>query len=251
MKKKTDKKAQSFDRLSSKAQSFSRLSSKAQSHLEIILSFVLFVGFIIFIFIIINPLAKTEDKTDALENIQKIVIREISSDIGKLSIILEKDNGICYSFDETNYNNGDINIKYFETNPANRKYELYFSDIFTSYYSSIKYPENPVQGCALCTSCDSKNYTLGVYSKEKIIFYNDIKALKQSYDSDYVLLKKELGINNGFLFNFRYIDSEIISNLSVSKQIPSGVDVESKEILINVINSSADFEEMILNIKVW
>jgi len=194
------------------------------------LSFVIFVGALIFIFIFLNPFAKTSGKTSVINNIQEIIIKNMISEIGKMSVIGETGSG-NYNL-PLEYGNNFIEVQ--ETsNPV--KCNLYFSDEFS------------VGG----KTCQFDTYTLGVYSKEKMIVWNKIALLKQNYETDYNSLKSSLNINDDFSFNFKDIGGGEISELSVSKTAPVGVNVESKDFPFRVIDDSGTIHELILNLRVW
>ncbi|MDP3027635.1 MAG: hypothetical protein Q8N63_08065 [Nanoarchaeota archaeon] len=205
---------------------------RAQGHVEVMLSFVIFIGFLLFTFIFLNPFARTEEPNYVMDNIQKAIINNITDEVGKLSIILNE-SGTCYKFNETDYE-GD----YLEANEG-RKYVIYFSNMFDNT-ETIK--EN---------NCNPSNYTLGLYSKEEMIIYNKILDLKNGYEGDYDNLKESLGITNDFLFKTKNLIGEEVPELSVNKNVPGGIDVESREIPIRVINNSGQIKELILNIRAW
>ena len=217
------------------AQGISRLSfnRKAQGHVEMILSFVLFVGALIVLFIFINPFAKTEE-VSVIEGIQERIIDEISLEIGRLSAIVENEAIDCYSLSGLSYG-----ANYIEKQDSHnlRKYNIYFSDSF------IK--NAPHEGCG------PLNYALGTYSSEKMISYNKTKDLVTDYNADYEALKQKLGITSEFVFSFTNLLGVVDSDLSVSKQPPAGINVEAKEFPVRVIDNNADIQELILNVRAW
>ena len=93
------------------------LNNRAQGHVEIILSFVIFIGFLLFIFIFMNPFAKTKETSHIMDNIQKSIINEISGDVGKLSVVVNEGKN-CYYF------SNDYGINYAEDSEANKKYMI-------------------------------------------------------------------------------------------------------------------------------
>ncbi|MDD5191969.1 MAG: hypothetical protein PHH54_04905 [Candidatus Nanoarchaeia archaeon] len=209
---------------------------RAQGHVEVMISFVIFIGFLIFTFIFLNPFAKTEEPNYIMDNAQKGIINNISDSVGKLSIILNV-NGTCYYFNEADYD-GD----YQEVQESNIKYTIYFNDIFNNN-ATIKN-----------INCNQTNYTLGVYSKEEMILEDNLKKLKTSYemsDDSYDNLKENLGITNDFLFKTRDLLENETAELSVDRNIPQGIDVESRDIPVRVINNNGQIQELILNIRVW
>ena len=206
-------------------------SKRSQSHVEIMLSFVIFIGVLIFIFIFLNPFAKTAEKVSVIDDIQKIVVKDINSEIGKLSVI--GDSGIVDYVFPSEYGNNFVEVQETFLNPI--KCQLYFSDIF---------------GLG-SKNCQFTSYALGVYSKEEMIVWDKIILLKQSYETDYNSLKSLLKISDDFSFSFKNIGGGEIGALSVSKNPPVGVNVESKDFPVRVIDSLGKINELILNIRVW
>jgi len=214
-----------------------KIGIRAQSHVEIILSMVLFVGFLIFIFVFMNPFLKTKQEP-VIVDIQEEVINEISSEVGVLSVIVNSSDD-CYSLDSVSdeYGNKFIEVHDLE-NP--RRYIIYYGDFF----------DVQKVGDISCLSKESRNFSLGLYTKESIIVEEKIKNLKERYETDYSDLKQSLEVRD-FLFNFRDMDEIEIIEWSVDKKIPENTDVVSKDILVRVMDDKAKIYEMILNIRVW
>lgn len=208
-------------------------NKKGQGHVEMMLSFVIFIGFLLFTFTFLNPFARTAEPNYIMNNVQKAVINNITDEVGRLSIVLNQ-SGTCYKFNETDYKG-----KYKEVDGGNKKYIIYFNAMFNNSATKKQ------------AICNKSNYTLGVYSKEKMVIYNKTIDLKNAYTFGYEDLKKSLGITNDFLFAVRDLVGNPIAELSVSKNIPQGIDVSSVEIPIRVINSNGQIRELVLNIRVW
>ncbi|VVB78082.1 Uncharacterised protein [uncultured archaeon] len=212
-------------------------NKKAQGHVEMIISFLIFIGAVSFIFVFLNPISQPKEKTLVMNNLEKKIMSNITSELGELFIVTDANDG-CYGFDPLSY----LNKNYFELHkPNTREYTIYFSEIFKSKYTTKYIPG---------TGCDPTKYTVGSYSEEEIISYDKVIELKTQY-SGYNTLKKSFGISDDFSFSFRYLNGTQISEMSVSKGIPSGIVRKSEDIPIRVMNSSANIQELILNIMVW
>ncbi|MBS3075820.1 hypothetical protein J4429_05175 [Candidatus Pacearchaeota archaeon] len=211
-----------------------KMEKKSQAHVEMILSFTIFVGVLLIVFIFLNPFSKTQEKKSyKLELVFKSFLNETVLNAGKISVIIDSDDD-CYN------RPSKLGEKFIEIqDSANlRKYTLYFSDYFGI-------------GGVSCSSRIKRNYTLGVYSKESLIIYEKIADLKSRYESDYNLLKQNLGILNDFSWSFKDLNGNEISLLSVSKEIPSGINVQTKEISMIIMDKSGRFYEFIFNLKIW
>ena len=212
-------------------------NKKAQGHVEMILSFLIFVGFLLFMFIFMNPFAQTKPGK-IIDSIQKPILDNIQDGVGRLSVIVEE--GKCYeqgklsSYKET----GETNIRVIQDINNNRKYDV--------YYGKFLINDNPPPACTLPADFV---YTIGTYSKEKMIVYEKIQELRTNYMNDYDELKGSLGITNDFIFELKRINNEI--EIGVDKEIPIGIEVEAINLPIRVINNQGIILEYILNIRVW
>ena len=207
-------------------------NKKAQGHVEIILSFSLFIGALVFLFLFINPFAEVKE-ISVIKGIQERIINEMSSEVGKMSVVVGGEGG-CYDFDE-----GDYEGRYIEKqDPYDLKFTIYFNNIF----------ENTAPNKNV--NCGS-TYTLGIYSVEKMIVFENIESFVADYSSDYNGLKNSLGIVGDFTISFRNLVHEKIDRLSTIKEPPIGVNVEAKDIPVRVINNNGEILEFILNIKAW
>ena len=233
-KQKRGKKANSHSEFQFNKRNMLLNSKRSQGHIEVIISFVIFIGFLLFVFIFLNPFARTKEPSYIMDNIQKAIINNITDEVGKLRIIVNQTTDCYNSSKVLNYGNKFVEVRD-SKNP--RLYTIYFGDFFS--------------GTLSCSPL-GKNYTLGMYSKEKMVIYDKISDLKGSYNVDYKNLKISLGITNDFLFKTRNLIGEETPELSVTRNIPKGIDVESREIPIRVINNSnGQIQELILNIIVW
>ena len=183
-----------------------------------------------------NPFTKTKDTSYIMDNIQKSIINEISDDVGKLSVVVGEE-GDCSELSVIN--NYGTNFK--EVLEEKRKYIIYYNEMF---------------GGGSITDCDIDgivNYSLGTYSIEKMIMKQKIIDLVDSYGNNYEDLKKSLGITNDFLFEIRDLLGTKNETLSVgySKNIPTGIDIEAREIPIRVIKNDGTIIEKKLYIQAW
>jgi len=213
-----------------------------------LLSFVLFIAAILFIFLYINPLSKTQNKVNEIDQVQKIIMENISVTAGRLSVVsyfhpVNNPNG-CYYFETAEY----YNVKYVqfdESSPGtNKKYTIYFSDNFPI--------SNAINKSTTSADCLGANYGLGVYSNETIILYDLLEsfAASSSTDEGYKKIKEDLGINTDFIINCADINGTYLPELSASRRIPAGVEVRSKQFPIRLIENNGTIMNVIFNLRV-
>lgn len=217
-----------------------KMNKRSQGHVEMILSFILFIGAILFIFFYINPFTKTTDNSDEINQIQNIIIRNITATVGRLSVL--GNSAGCYNFIDGDY--PSTNYVEVKGNTPNL-YTIYFGD--ADVFPDIIKPNKG--------SCS--DYSLGIFSNETIISYRKLKQL--AYDgkdnigaaSRYQDLKKNLGINMDFVISVTDLDRNPIPELSFSKNIPRTVEVESREFPMVAVNESGNDNQIIFNLRVW
>ena len=226
-------------------------SKRSQGHVEVILSMTLFVGFLIFMFIFLNPTFRTKQELP-IKDVQDKIIENISSRIGKLSVIVNKTDEAdkdCYSL--KNFSK-DVNDKY-----DNNFIEIHDSGNsrrYTIYYGEMNLFDTNLIGKISCINTEKPknewNFSLGNYVEENMIVHQKIKELRDEYENNYNDLKESLNIGD-FSFKVKNLDGDFIAELGVDKKIPENINVASKDIPIRVINSQGDIKEFILNIKTW
>ena len=213
------------------------VSKKSQAHVEIILATTLFVGFLIFALVFLNSSIKTT-KDIPTDKIERAIFGELSEEVGKLSVVVEKG---CYSLGEV-YNR-EYGSDFYEIS-----HDIAFPKRYTIYYGNFFLPNE--KDCV--PDPDKDEFVFGGYSEEEMIVEGNILKLVVSY-KEYLELKQTLGVDN-FVFEFRELDNKNnkkIGRFSVEKKIPDSVDVISKDFPVRVINERAEISELILNIKVW
>jgi hypothetical protein len=211
-----------------------QISKKSQGHIEIILSFVLFIAFLLIIFLFLGDLLKNRSNASKnIYDIEKEIISRISEKIAKRDVILEN-NSKCYSMDNEGKNISEILI----FNKEKKIYSVYFSNLLVQ--NAPHYDPN----------CND-NFSLGVYYFEDIVFIPKIKTLKTEYEDNYGELKESLGKNNDFSFSLKTSNGNLIQELSVDKQIPKNREVFSLDRDIIALNETGDSSDLVLNLKIW
>jgi len=208
-------------------------------HVEIILSFALFVGAVLIIFFFLNPLTDKEPTPININLIESIIIKNISENINMMSVITENNNG-CYTVPVGYTNIYGSDFTAFQSNENSRKYTIYFSE-------SLDDSNHP----GYDASC-STPYNFGVLLEEDLVVYDKIIELNLSYNDDYQALKKSLQIKNDFIIQFKYKDRTQINELTPTPiKTPYGIDIIAEEFPIRAIKSNGEIQELIINIRAW
>jgi len=216
---------------------------RGQSHVEMIVSLVFFVGFLFFIFIFINPLTRAENGVVVHELYDRL-LEEMSSEVGKLSIIVNSTND-CYDTQGfSDYGNSFIEVQDID-NP--RRYTLYFGDFFDPSLTNV----------VSCSELTSRNFTIGPYLAQDLVVYSRVESVVSRYEQDYPTLRSELGGEGDFSFAFRSSDGTPLTfmqetkALAVTKEPRENAVVISRDINIQMIDERANFYESIVQVRIW
>lgn len=235
-------------------------SKKSQGHIELILSFIIFVGFVVALLFILNPVGQKKINYNNLNEIQEKVLNNLSINYDYISLILEEAvplENSCFSVDnrinkDSNFvildekgNNVQAkmlpNDKIYLKNNGGRYYKFYFSDEF------LKSELNAIT----CLSLEEDKYTFGVLINEKIVFYDRLTAFNKSYIEDYSNFKKSLKIEDDFDFVIYDINKVEIFNESLSMNKVKATTVLSNEIALKTFDKNAMSKDIILRLRSW
>ena len=194
------------------------------THVGFMLSFVIFVVFLIFIYsILIEPTITQSDKKSALENLKIRLIEKVSEDLTSTAVNLKISNPSENCIELKNFisqaeispniiskNNNNVLQSYVSSN--NLKIERWSSEIFFKIYYSKEF-EALSSGGSNCKRVNENQYAIGLIKVEEYVFENKIIDLINSYKVDYEQLKEELKIPFGsdFGFGFTYGNGTLIT----------------------------------------
>ncbi len=224
--------------------------NKKGSHVSFVLSFVIFVVSLIFIYMIVSAaIPKKETKDNSLSFLERNVLKKISSEVWVIRAHNLSSGTGCVSFSEpVTITNGSIialndsglidsslsgnNI--FVKNSAGAV-KIYYSD-------SLNNPNQfNLTGCSQGIPDSVK--------KEKKFLENKIVDLFSSFLTNYSSLKKELEVPSGMDFNlfFEYGNGSMIGK----PQRDLGVEIYSKNMEIYYLSKNASDEKGKLRVLIW
>ena len=237
-------------------------SKRSQSHVEMIVSFVLFVGFVIFLLLMFNPQKYNSLDYGSIDAVQASLMKNLSVEYDYTSVILTNAtslSGKCFKTEPiigingtiavkdingvVTYSRNESNILIIKTIDLQRFYGVYSADFFSELIP------NQCSGLATIQIYKPKNYSLGILTTKSAVLYENIEELNRSYYSNYDGLKNNLGIKNDFSFIIRRNETDILFD-TISKQ-PQNINVLSREIPFLSINKTGSTENLFMNLGVW
>jgi len=244
-------------------------SERSQSHVEMIVSFVLFVGFVVFLLLMFNPQKYSAISYGSIDAVQAILMKNLSVEYNSTSVILNNNifitspgmpgqilsPGNCFKIEPVNGMNGTLAVNdmggavtyskneytgiVIKSSDSQRFYVIYSSGFFSE---SIGVCPNPVQ------LKKSQNYSLGILTTKSAVLYENIEILNRSYYLDYEGLKNNLGIKNDFSFIVRN-ETSILFDTSLEQ--PQNINIISREIPLLSINKTGNTKNLFINLGVW
>ncbi len=235
-------------------------NKKAISHVEVILSFIIFVSFVSFLFVVFNPFKYATDSKVSLDITENKILENVSTDLKVFSI---KINSTIYPLislsDCFKIKNRGIrefiirNLTGEICNASIQGDDVKFENKGKFYRV---YVSDEIEKIRLlsgnCRDIEDGNYTLGVTRNYKVISNKSLHILFENYDNDYEELKDNLGINNEF-----YI--QVMENVRTSNTIlealerykPEGLEIRARSIPIEILNKKGNLKPAVINIQVW
>ncbi|MEK6924631.1 MAG: hypothetical protein AABW71_00150 [Nanoarchaeota archaeon] len=235
---------------------------KGLSHIEFVVSFTIFIGFLVFAFVFFNPLqsqrtlkstmdyAWIEVSREGRENIESY---SVSIDTGYASAVNFEIAGIPLDYNATaedeNGNPIDVHrdsngIVYLDRGTSNFIKILYSPALENSPFVSL--------GASLGTitpTTTTGNFYISSSEIKDIYFERLFLELNQSYYSDYAALKEDLNLPNridfGFIITF---DNHQIRAMN---DVPEGIEVLSKNDRVEIIKQNGDHGFAEVTVLVW
>jgi hypothetical protein len=233
-----------------------KLNKKA-SHVGVILSIVIFVGFLLFMFIILDPSVRTGKDPSSIINSVKLNFKEQAS--ANLTTLIITNNSFpsygCLKIDNSEIGTSGLNpyVEDIEGNPvyfieSENYLEVDLSGnkkTYVVYYSEEEFSEPPA---GVCNSPENEEYFLNSLKTKQEIFESRILQLIFLAESDYENIRELLAIpidvEMGFGFSYE-------NGTKIETHDHSSLDVFVDEEAIDYISKEGEVRPGTLIIKLW
>lgn len=207
-----------------------KIEDKKGSHVSFIISFILFISFLIFFIGIIKPFEKVETgKSSLLKHLEDEIIKSVSDDVLVISA-LEDQSADCLEIN-------NLNIKNYIAKQEGNLLKIYSSDEFPSNAFSC----NPAQ----------QGYEIGLIRTQKYVIQSKVLELNDSYNADYKTLKENFGIPEANDFEFSLLDINKNSLIKTEfKEIPQ-IEVFAESIPVTYFDENEGIKNGHMRIAVW
>ncbi len=264
------------------------LKNKKGSHVGMILSFVIFITFVVFLYVYLNPSIETpESKRSLLNEIGLAIMENMSSSFSIISVsIFDNPTTNCILLSDFLFASGIAFEEFGNTDevgltPAkliikNEDYQIQESysklqskdlsiainrinneDNFFKIYHSREFDELSENEISSCSSIPfesnislRKGYVIGSVNTGKYIFEKNLYDIIERYNNDYEKLKSELKISPGNEFGFEFILDDG-TKLIAMEDAPSSGNIYAEEIPVQYVDEDANILSGFINVKVW
>ncbi len=243
------------------------------SHIDVILSFVIFISFIIFLYAIIQPsLSSKEGKTVFLNYMGNKLIENLTGkNLTMISVLVEpqnprsclrlvsfKDNARISSFNVVLKNSTGRTFASYKSGS-----DLYIdmapdqnSDLFRVYYSPnfSLIGDNPLGACNPALQLNSPPNSYSINRAETYTSYyawgNNVAELIGAYNNDYSAVRNWFNLTTlqNFRFDFTYQNGTIIGT---EDNIPLSVNIYSEIFPMTYVSDGGNLESGNLIVIVW
>jgi len=241
------------------------MKQKKGSHVGVVLSFVIFMTFIFFIYLITQPALKTEKKDNSLEFLATGLMEKISANLTSVSVAIvpPSPSQDCVRLSGFFSTTGIGNKVISRDNSGNTlQTRVDVDDLlvvrngatFFKVYGSEEFSATVTGAINPCPQLSQgSGYVLGLVKTDESIFQTKIVKLIENYSSNYDGLKDDLKISQGneFDFSFTYGNGTEISTQSKNQTISSNINIYAKDVPIVYISDKANEESGFLNVKIW
>jgi len=246
---------------------------KKGTHVGVMLSFVIFLTFLIFLYIVLEPTFKTQKSKDfEINSIKGQLMQEVQEEVVAIPMIFTtidispthnciKITGSHEIFSEIDYDH--LIIKDEEEN------FLYYDNLASSGVQGIQIeiPENFVSGVLTIYSSqdlsiyhkdlggcrnneEDEEFTIGSIGTSSVIFETEILDIIQEYGNNKDELKERLGIPKEYDFSISFLDEDknIIDEAGEKNPLS---DVYVEETIIEYSDTEGNLKIGFLIIRIW
>src|SRR3989338_7927118 len=234
---------------------------KKGSQVGMILSFVIFMTFIFFIFIITQPALDSREDNNSPEFLTRNLIEKTSENLTTASVSVTS-NEDCVELTSFSTLTGigdkiivvDDNGNLLSSSVSgNNLFVDKGNVLFLKVYESSEFQQQTgtISGCDSLT--EGSGYNIGFLKTSENLFESKIVDLINDYSIDYDDLKDELRVlaSNEFAFSFKYKNGTEVQTTAQGHQVPSGANVFATNTPVVYVNDESGIEICSLNVKVW
>jgi len=233
-----------------------------------ILSFAIFITFIVFLYSILNPAVKSgEDKSATLSYIQLQIVKNVSSNFTSATITWTEEANPSQNCVQLNNllgflgipapyriivknENNIIQAEPYLISEDSPNLEINRANTEDRFFRIYNSPEFNIPQASHSETCGGlSNYNVGSVSGGGYVSENKIYSLFDYYKNNYESLRTEFKVPPGSEFGFGFVQSN--GTVILVGEPPKSANVHVSELPIQYINNEANILSGFINVKVW
>lgn len=219
---------------------------RGQGHLEMIMSFTLFIGFVVTVLLFFRPTIKSKDVS--LGTVERALISNLSTNFSFFSAKIPGQSG-CFCFSSERYPISERGVIVLNSNrdkinagvsASGNKICVTQDNAGTFFYVYLSSEFDRIEeSCGTFAELTEGN--TGLIRESQVISNKALYALKERYNASYNDLRSELRID----YDFRIAVFDNLGNkiFEVEKTVPLGRPVYSKDIPVEIIYANGDLKK--------
>ena len=218
-------------------------------HLEMVISFVIFTGFLLFLFVYIKPVNQNTLSDSVLLHIDDYFSKNAGTNLTVIFLKVNSDITDCFSVSFNAIADGHslarsaLNGEKIPSSYNQNKLTVY-PESENSFYILIS---DEFPGTSLLECNPPSEYDIGSIETDFIISNRSLYELKKEYEKDYENLKEKMSIPETMDFSIQSSDNEFV----LEKQIPENTQVSARSNLYKVLYSDGSIKNKEFIFKAW
>jgi len=234
------------------------MNKKGMGHFEIVISFVFFVGFVFFLFLILGTNGDSRISGAVISglygsfeekvytNLSEVFLR--TNYVGTSDCFYVELPGKVFSYA---LGGGDSYVKDLRGGVVNSGLEgngnlnLGVGENFFKVMISPEFDDEEIDGCEVLSS-----YKMGAVNERRVVSYNALASMASEYYGDYEGVKKDLGVPD--IFDFAIVPESLTAvKMEPQSGIPDSVDVFAKDYVVEILYANGTVINERFTFKVW
>ena len=237
------------------------MKKRGFSHVEAILSFLLFIGFLTFAFFFFSPFSGNRVLDSSIVYASNEVSNNVTTGLESYSIVIDEntiENVVRLDID-TSLSDVGVRVENSQGEVVDSKIividdmeQVYF-DRSSDRFFVVMFNENFSVGDLAGDGSlliEGVNYTISSSEKREVLSEARISALKVNYENDYVELKKNFNLPNRIDFSF-ILEFNFTDKILTEREIPESLEVISVQERVEVVREDGRITFANLITKVW
>lgn len=232
------------------------MDKRGLSNIEFVISFVLFVSFVVFALYVFNPIKSARAIDSTISYSTDEIITNTSVELVSYSVKVNPsafgDSVIAVSIPSIDSKKNErVEDYYGKQLPSARSGDLVYVKKGSVNFFEIMFSEDVLPGTLNEQApLDSTKYTIASSWKGKLISEKKMLEMNNSYYKDYSGLKKGLGIPAGteFAWDLSFQDSY---SITAKRFAPAKIEVMAETKRVEVLRKDGSSEFAYLMVKIW